>query len=248
MQFVSYINLGAGGPAPVAEDPAEDPAEALAAQRAAVAAYLAACRGRLIAETRESRVDDVEPAWTALHEAFALCRQHGAALLVAKLGPMSGDRGFLTALCRERERHGLRFFAADMPEANAGTLGILTALTALEAPPPESEDRRARKRNFLTGLEARLHPRRRRGVGAGRAECPAPVRGGRPVGEPPCLPRTLERALGVAPVLAEIRAAGATTFEQIAHALNELGVPSARGDRWYPSQVRRVEKRIASAG
>lgn len=248
MQFVSYINLDAGDRAPFSDAPAEELGEALAAQRAAVAAYLAACRGHLIAEMQEVRTDGAEPDRTALQEAFALCRRHGAALLVAKLGPLSGDRAFLTALRRERERHELRFFAADMPEANAGTLGILTALTALEAPRTESEDQRARKRDFLTGLDARLHPRRRTGAGAGRADRPAVVRGGRPLSEPSCLPRTLERALGVAPVLAEIRAAGATTFEQIAHALNELGVPSARGDRWYPSQVRRVERRIAAAG
>ena len=51
--------------------------------------------------------------------------------------------------------------------------------------------------------------------------------------------------MSVAPVLAEIRAAGATTFEQVAYALNELGIPSARGDRWYPSQVELPDGRIA---
>ncbi len=236
VRFVSYINLGA-------DDRARP--DALDTQRAAVAAHLAGCGGSLVAEVQET---DADAAWTGLRTAAALCRQHGAILLVAQLGRLAGDRTFLTALRREREGRDLRFRAADMPEANADTLGILAALTALEAPAGdalESEARRARKRDFLAALDARLRPRRSR---AGARPEPAPLRGGPAPDDPPCRPRTLERARDVAPVLAEIRAAGATTFEQIAHALNELGVPSARGDRWYPSQVRRVERRIASAG
>ncbi|WP_286134606.1 recombinase family protein [Methylobacterium sp. Leaf123] len=52
----------------------------------------------------------------------------------------------------------------------------------------------------------------------------------------------------MAPILSEIRAAGALTLEQVANALNALGIPSARGRRWYPMQVTRIEKRLASMG
>lgn len=62
------------------------------------------------------------------------------------------------------------------------------------------------------------------------------------------LPRSRERAEEVAPILSEIRAAGALTLEQVANALNALGIPSARGSRWYPMQVTRIEKRLAGVG
>ena len=162
-------------------------------------------------------------------------------LLVARLEPLARDPAFLATLRGDLERRDLPFVAADMPEANEGTIGILAALAAFEAAPARTDDRRARKRDFL----ARLADRQRRD-GAEPADAAGEQAGGPIRHARSCTPRTLERALSVAPVLAEIRAAGATTFEQVAHALNELGVPSARGDRWYPSQVRRVEKRIAS--
>lgn len=64
--------------------------------------------------------------------------------------------------------------------------------------------------------------------------------------EGPRAQRSRERAEEVAPILSEIRAAGALTLEQVANALNARGVPSARGRRWYPMQVARVEKRLAA--
>jgi hypothetical protein len=54
------------------------------------------------------------------------------------------------------------------------------------------------------------------------------------------------RATRLAPLIAELRAAGVTTLKGIAAALNERGVspPSGRG-RWGPMQVSRLLKRLA---
>ncbi|WP_245930677.1 recombinase family protein [Methylobacterium radiodurans] len=226
MNFVSYLSAEARE--------STGPSLAMAAQRAAIATHLSECGGHLIAEVREIRRADAYGSRPALRRALALCRQHGAVLLVPGLDQLTRDPAFLTDLRRDLTRLGVLLAVTRTPEANESTIGILAALEAY-AVPNENSERALRRRDFL----ARLGGRKRQAH-----EEPSDDRV-RP--DPVCRPRTMERALSVAPVLAEIRAAGATTFEQVAHALNELGVPSARGDRWYPAQVRRVEQRIASA-
>lgn len=212
LNFVSYLSVEAGAHA--------DPGAALAARRAAIAAHLSGCGGRLVAELCE--IPDAPGQRTILDDALALCRQHGAVLLVAGPDQPVRDQAPLAALRRDLAHLGVLVAVASMPEGNAGTIGAPAAPGACAAPVADPD---------------RVAPRRDVPVRLGeRGALPDPV----------CRPRTMARALSVAPVLAEIRAAGATTFEQVAHALNELGVPSARGDRWYPAQVRRVEKRIAS--
>ena len=52
------------------------------------------------------------------------------------------------------------------------------------------------------------------------------------------------RALELAPIFAEVQAAGATTLSGIAAALNVRGVPTARGGSWSAAQVQRVLARI----
>lgn len=225
VKYVSYLSAEA------TESTGLTPA--LAAQRAAIAIHLSECGGSLIAEVREIRRADAPGPRTALDRALALCRQHGAVLLVVGLDQLTQDLAFLTNLRRDLSRLGVLLAVTSTPEANESTIGILAALAAYAAP-AEDRARALRRRDFLDSLGDRKRQARKEPSGA--SVRPDPV----------CRPRTMERALSVAPVLAEIRAAGATTFEQVAHALNELGVPSARGDRWYPAQVRRVEQRIAS--
>jgi Recombinase len=49
-----------------------------------------------------------------------------------------------------------------------------------------------------------------------------------------------ERAADIAPVIAEQKAAGATSLRAIAAGLNERGIPTARGGEWSATQVMRV--------
>ena len=53
------------------------------------------------------------------------------------------------------------------------------------------------------------------------------------------------RAAALAPIIAEIRAFGATSLQQIADALNARGIPAARGGSWSKTQVARVLDRMA---
>ena len=48
------------------------------------------------------------------------------------------------------------------------------------------------------------------------------------------------RAADLAPLIAELQAQGATTLRDIAKALNERGIPTARGGEWSAEQVRQV--------
>jgi hypothetical protein len=53
-----------------------------------------------------------------------------------------------------------------------------------------------------------------------------------------------ERAAALAPIIAEIRAAGAATLRDIAAGLNQRGIPTARGTAsWSRTQVNRVMSR-----
>jgi Recombinase len=57
--------------------------------------------------------------------------------------------------------------------------------------------------------------------------------------------RANKRAADLAPIIAELRAVGITSFNGIAGALNERGIPTTRGSgRWYHAQVRRMLARL----
>ena len=55
------------------------------------------------------------------------------------------------------------------------------------------------------------------------------------------------RAADIAPVLAEMKAAGTVSLHAIARGLNARGIPAVRGGEWSAVQVRRVVARAASA-
>src|SRR4051812_42433933 len=99
----------------------------LDAQRAAVATYVNGGRCKLCGEFVEvesgKRADLPE-----LAKAIAACRLYGAKLLVAKLDRLSRDPGFL----RDLERNGIDFVAADMPDANRLTVGIMALVAEQE--------------------------------------------------------------------------------------------------------------------
>jgi hypothetical protein len=52
------------------------------------------------------------------------------------------------------------------------------------------------------------------------------------------------RAADLAPVITELQASGATSLRAIATALNDRGIPTARGSKWFAASVRDVLTRI----
>jgi DNA invertase Pin-like site-specific DNA recombinase len=50
------------------------------------------------------------------------------------------------------------------------------------------------------------------------------------------------------PIIASIRAQGASTLREVADKLNERRIPTARSSKWGPMQVKRLEYRFVSDG
>jgi DNA invertase Pin-like site-specific DNA recombinase len=92
----------------------------LEAQRKAVDDFLNGGNWRVIQEFVEvetgKKADRPE-----LMKAFLACRLYGAKLVIAKLDRLSRDAHFLLGL----EKAGVDFVAADMPQANRLTVGIM---------------------------------------------------------------------------------------------------------------------------
>ena len=63
-----------------------------------------------------------------LEKAMKRCRLTGAALLVAKLDRLSRNAAFLMTL----KDSGVPFVAADMPDANTLTIGVMASLAQHE--------------------------------------------------------------------------------------------------------------------
>src|SRR5918995_6882481 len=99
----------------------------LEAQRKAVEDYLNGGRWQVLAEFVEVESGKREDR-PKLAEALALCRLHGATLVIAKLDRLSRDAHFLLGL----QKAGVRFVAADMPEANEMVVGIMAVVAQAE--------------------------------------------------------------------------------------------------------------------
>jgi DNA invertase Pin-like site-specific DNA recombinase len=195
----------------------------LEAQRQAVADFLASGSWRHVAEfvEVESGARETRPR---LADALALCRIHGATLVIAKLDRLSRDAAFLLNL----QKAGVRFVATDMPEANELVVGIMAVVAQAERNMISARTKAAlaaaKARGVKLGNPSNL---RNQALGAARAS-DARTR------------RSLARAADLAPILAEVRAAGAASLRQVAVALNARGIPAARGGAWTAMQVRRI--------
>lgn len=197
----------------------------LEAQRRAVADFLNDGSWRHVAELveMESGACDTRPR---LSEALALCRLHNATLVIAKLARLSRDAAFLLNL----QKAGVRFVAADLPEANELVVGIMAVVAQAERKMISVRTKAAlaaaKARGVRLGNPDNL---RNRALGTARA-ADARTR------------RSAARAADLAPILAEVRAAGAVSLRQVAAALNARGIPAARGGAWTATQVRRVSQ------
>lgn len=202
------------------------------AQRRAVADYLNGGDWRLLAEYREvesgKRADRPE-----LRRALDDCRLRNAVLVIAKLDRLTRDLHFLTGL----QQAGVRFVAADMPEANELTVHIIAAMA--------QHERRMigqRTRDALAAAKARgKRLGNPRGFGAGVQAKGAPAAA-------LAHSERISRRVGMlAPVIADIRAAGHVTLRSIAAELNAREIPAPRGGTWASAQVFAVLRRLPPA-
>ena len=198
----------------------------LDAQRTAVSTFLAARPGAELVGSHEEVVSGKRDDRPALALAMRRCRLTGATLLVAKLDRLSRSMRFLAEL-REGD---VPFVAADLPDANTLTLGVMSAMAQ-----HEREVISARTRAGLAAARARgvvlggpnLDRDRNTDTRAARAEH---------------LRRAGARNAQLAEIVAEIEAAAGEpmTLQRIADELNAAGYTTARGKAFTRAAVRRV--------
>lgn len=195
----------------------------LEGQRAAVADFLNGGKWRLVAEyvEVESGANDERPK---LAQALARCRLAGATLVIAKLDRLSRDAHFLLGL----QKAGVRFVAADMPEANEMVVGIMAVVAQAE------------RRMISERTKAALAAAKARGVklGGDRGKMREVAAKGRAISLAVRRARAEARRRDLAPMIAQLRAQGATSLGGLGDALNEMGVKAPRGGRWSAAQVR----------
>jgi DNA invertase Pin-like site-specific DNA recombinase len=202
----------------------------LEAQRSSVENHLNGSDWNLLGEFVEvesgKRTDRERPQ---LKEALQACRVHQATLIVAKIDRLARNAHFLLGL----RDAGVEFVAADMPDANRMTVGILAIVAEMEAIAISERTKSA------------LAAAKRRGVVLGNPKNATPE--GRRKG---CAKGSLinqEKAHGwatltIRPVIERIQDSGVTSYRGIATKLNQLGVPTRRGKLWFPTSVKNVIK------
>jgi DNA invertase Pin-like site-specific DNA recombinase len=197
----------------------------LEAQQTAVRDYLNGGDWRIVAEFTEVESGKRKDR-PKLAEALAACRVYGGKLIIAKLDRLARNVAFTSSLMES----GVDFEAVDFPQANRLTIHIMAAVA-------EHESKAISERTT-----AALAAAKKRGTKLGG------YRGGptlsvkaRKAGSDATAAKAAARAADLAPIIAELQAAGATTLRGIADGLNARRIPTARGDgSWSAVQVARV--------
>lgn len=174
-------------------------------------------------EIESGKIDD-RPQ---LQAALAMCRETGAALLIAKIDRLSRQAAFLLTL----RDSGVQIVAADMP--NAGTLEFgIRAVVAQH----EREEISRRTKAALAAAKAR-------GVRLGTKDQHSLSAAGNA-----SIKASADAfAARVEPIIKEIVAkTGASSLRDIAEALSARGIKTSRGGAtWHPGQVSNLLKRCA---
>ncbi|MGP3699882.1 recombinase family protein [Rhodobacter sp. NSM] len=170
-------------------------------------------------EDIQSGADSRRPALT---EAVELARKTGATILVSKLDRLSRKVSFIAALLDDKR---VQFRVASMPQADKFQLHIYAALAEQE-------------REFISlRTKAALAEAKAKGKQLGGLRDATGKRNEAVQRE------AVERAETVAPLILPMRAQG-KSLREIADALNETGVRTARSGRWTASQVMRALARL----
>ncbi len=195
----------------------------LAAQRQSIGAHVAHRSAILI-----GRFTEVESGRNAnrpeLAKALHLAKVTGSIPVIAKLDRLSRNAAFLLAL----RDSGVRFLAADMPEANDLTIGIM-ALVA-------EQERQAISKRTIEALAVA----KARGVRLGNHNGAEALRRAGKGGLALCAAvkaNAASQATDLAQVVADIRAAGHVSLRAIAGELNARGMLTRRGGKWSVSNV-----------
>lgn len=208
----------------------------LEAQRKAVEHYLNGGGWKLVKEFREEESGKSSDNRPKLAEALASCFAYGATLVVARLDRLSRNASFLMQL----KDSGVPFVAADMPEANTMTIGIM-ALVAQNGRETISANTKA----ALAVARVKLAAKGKK-LGAPRPNenlSTADRKKGGAASHKARASAALRHAIALAPTIEAVRANGITSMLGIARALNDQGLPTPRRRR----QMERGDSSVDSA-
>lgn len=211
----------------------------LEAQRASVADLTRARGLTLLAEFTEvesGKRNDRPILSKALHHA----RLTNAVLVIAKLDRLSRNAAFLLTL----RDSGVRFLAADVPDANDLTIGVLAVIAQAER-----EAISTRTREALAAIKQKIdrgetHVSARNGRAVRRLGNPTgsaalgDFAGDLTLARQAKAERSAQRRRDIGHVVQNIKAAGHSSTYAIAAELNRRGIASPRGGRWYASTAK----------
>lgn len=202
----------------------------LEAQQAAVAEFVRGRNAEVLAEYTEveSGKRNERPE---LARALLRSKVTASTLVIAKLDRLSRNAAFLLQL----RDTGVRFVAADLPDACEATVGILAVIAERERKAISERTKAAlgaaKARGTRLGNPNGAAALRR--AGKGNAAAIEAVRAGADA-----------KAMDLAPVIVELQQQGAITLGAIAHALNAGGFTTPRGGSWHRSSVRNLLQRL----
>ncbi|WP_081677809.1 recombinase family protein [Novilysobacter defluvii] len=200
----------------------------LDAQRGAISAFVSQRGGTVLetfVEVESGRLDARPQLTKALH----LSKVTGATLVIAKLDRLSRNAAFLLAL----QDSGAKFIAADMPDANELTVGIM-ALVA-------QQERQAISRRTREALLAAKARGQKLGNPNGAAALVRAAQGN-VAAVAAVQQKAIRHAEALRPILCELHTAGVESLGMIAAELNQRGVLTPRGARWHRSSVANLKK------
>ena len=202
----------------------------LEAQRKAVENYLNCGDWNLIEEVVEveSGKKNKRPK---LNEAIELCKASGATLVVAKIDRLTRDAAFLLNL----KDAGIDFIAADMPEANRLTIGIMALVAEQEREAISKRTKEALAAAKVRGVQLGAY---RDGNFVGRVGTSKDAKNASEA-------RTAlyrSRAAAKLPMIKKVDPDNSLSLRGIAQKLNDLGVPTISGKgNWSANSVRRLK-------
>lgn len=197
------------------------------AQQAAIQAFLRP-GDRLLTPLHVEQESGRKSDRPELQRALARCKATGATLLVAKLDRLARDAHFLLGL----QKAGVDFVAADMPNANRLTVGIMALVAEEEA------------RMISARTKAALAAAKARGVRLGgdrghRPSSPPDAARGAAASAEARRNKAARFAFALLPRVQELREGGAS-LRGIAARLNAEGLTTPKGAAWSPMAVLRV--------
>lgn len=198
------------------------------AQRDAIKRYLSGNNGLVLGEYVEVESGKKKDR-PKLTEALKHCKLTGAVLVIAKLDRLSRNAHFLLTLQEE----GVKFVAADMPEANNLTVGIMAMVAQQEREAISKRTKEALQQAKARGKRLGNPNGAEHLRGRGNREAVESVRN-----------KADTFAESLRDTLNNFIQSGATSARSIASLLNQQGILTARGGQWHQSTVSNLLKRL----